>query len=79
MVHVLFGIVSAVAIVLAASYVSSRSRRVKRPAGATVVPPARPRAARGMAVPVQPRMTMTEPFAYDNGVLTGRPDEGDES
>ena len=77
MVHVVFGVVSAVALVLAASYVSSRSRRVKRPAGATVVPPARPRTARGMAVPVQTRMT--GPYAYDNGVLTGRPGEEDRS
>jgi hypothetical protein len=77
MIHVLFGIVSAVSLVLAVSYVSSRSRRVKRAPGATVVPPARPRTARGMAVPVQTRMT--GPYAYDNGVLTGRPDEEDGS
>ena len=66
-------VVFAAAFGLAAPRVSRRLRRVKRAAGAAVVPPARPQAARGMAVP----SVMTEPYAYDDGVLTGRPDEGE--
>ena len=64
-------VVFVAAFVLVAPRVSRRLRR--QVPGATVVPPARPRTVRGMAVPVQP--TMTGPFAYDDGVLTGRPDE----
>ncbi len=75
MIPAIFGliVVLAAALALAALSVSRRLSRVKRAPGAAVVPPVRPRATGGMAVPVQPRMT--EAFAYDDGVLTGRPDE----
>ena len=66
-------VVLVTAVALAALSVSRRLSRVKQAPGAAVVPPVRPRATGGMAVPVQPRMT--EAFAYDDGVLTGRPDE----
>ena len=66
-------VVLAVALALAASSVSRRLSRVKQATGAAVVPPVRPQATGGMAVPVQPGMT--GPYAYDDGVLTGRPDE----
>lgn len=52
-------------------------RRLRRPAaqapGAAAVPPARRRPARRTAVPaaVQPSGSPAEPFAYDNGVITG--------
>jgi len=66
-------VVLVTAVALSALSVSRRLSRVKRAPGAAVVPPVRPAAARGMAVPVQPGMT--GPYAYDDGVLTGRPDE----
>lgn len=68
-------VVLVTAVALAALPVSRRLRRVQRAEGAAVVPPVRPQAARGMAVPVRSPSSPTGPFAYDDGVLTGRPDE----
>jgi hypothetical protein len=65
-------VVTTAAVMLAVLSVSRRLRRVRRAPGAAVVPPVRPHPAGGMAVPAT---RMTEPYAYDNGVLTGRPDE----
>jgi len=72
MLPVLFGLAVA-AMVVASPFAFRRLSRVRRAAGAAVVPLVRHQAARGMAVPVQPGMT--GPYAYDDGVLTGRPDE----
>jgi hypothetical protein len=70
--HVLFGLTAAAVIVLAASFVSRRSHlsRVGRP-GAAVVPPVRPQATGGMAVPVitdAPDADERQAFAYSNGL-----------
>ena len=73
-------VVAFAAVVLAAPRASRRLRnsRVARPAGG---PPARPvpqPAGRAAApVEIQPSSVMTEPYAYDDGVMTGRPDEED--
>ena len=70
-------LVFAVALMLAASSVSRRLRRVKRAAGAAAVPPARPQAAGGMAVPVQPPGEEREPFRYGGIVAIEAHDEED--
>ena len=71
-------VVAAAALIVAAPPASRRLRRVMRPAGG---PPARPvpqPAGRAAApVEIQPSSVMTEPYAYDDGVMTGRPDEED--
>ena len=73
-------VVAAAAVALIAPPASRRLRdsRVARPAGGPSARPA-PQPAGRAAVPaeVQPSSVMTGPFAYDNGVLTGRPDGED--
>ena len=70
---------TAAAVVVFAPLVSRRLGRVRQAPGAAVVSPARSSPAGGMTVPVevQPSSVMTEPYAYDDGVMTGRPDEED--
>ena len=68
-------VVAVAAAGLAAPHVSRRLSRVRQAPGAAVVPPVRSQPSGGMAVPaeVPPSSVMTGPFAYDDGVLTGRP------
>ena len=69
-------VVVAAAFVLAVLHVSRRLRRVMRAAGAAVVPPVRLRPPGGWRCQCgRSTFAMTGPFAYDDGVMTGRPDE----
>ena len=70
--QVLSGLAIAAVLILGASCVSRRSRRVKPAEGAAVIPPAH-QPAGGMAVPVitdAPDREERGAFAYDNGVIT---------
>jgi len=73
----LIGLIVVAAATLAATalFVSRCLSRVRRAAGAAAVPPARPQAARGMAVPVQPSGEDREPFRYGGIVAIEAPDE----
>ena len=78
MLYVLFGFAVA-ALVLAIPFASRRLRRVMRPAGGPSARPA-PQPAGRAAVPaieIKPSSVMTGPYAYDDGVMTGQPDEED--
>ena len=71
--------VAAFALILASA--SRRLRRVQRPAGGPSARPA-PQPAGRAAVPavrVQPSSAMTGPYAYDDDVSAGIPDEEGES
>lgn len=70
-------IVAAFAVALFTPPASRRLRRVMRAEGGPSARPAPQPAGRAAVPVVQPRMT--EPFAYDNGVLTGRPPGEDTS
>ena len=81
MLPVVFGITVAVGLVFAVSYASRRLRnsRVARAAGGPPACPV-PQPAGRAAVPVitdAPDREERGAFAYDNGVLTGRPDGED--
>jgi hypothetical protein len=68
--------VAAFALVLASA--SRRLHRVQRAKGGPSARPA-PQAAGRAAVPVIRPQSMTGPYAYDDGMLTGLPDEEGES
>ena len=73
-------VVAAASVALFTPPASRRLRRVTRAAGGPSARPA-PQPAGRAAVPVirvQSPSPMTGPYAYDDGVLTGLPDEEDE-
>jgi hypothetical protein len=67
--------VLAAAFALIAPRVSRRLRRVRQATGTAVVPPVRPQAARGMAVPVQPPAEERKPFTFGGCVTIEAHDE----